>query len=185
MTLGFLSGVGLGVPLGLLMGWNKTVGTMISPFFDIFRQIPPLAWIPYSVLLFGIGASSKIFLIFVASIVPAILNTRRGIMLVDPEYVEAAKVMGANGLQIMMKVVLPASSPSIFAGIQHSLSLSWMSIIAAEFVAGNRGLGFLMVYGMEIPDLAMVTLGMLIVGFIGFIMTQALKYLENKMLRWK
>ena len=105
--------------------------------------------------------------------------------MVDPDMVTAAKILGAKDLTIMKSVVLPAALPSIFAGVQYAVSISWMCILAAELVAAGEGLGFLTFYGMEIPDTSLIAAGMLIIGVVGFTISQILRYLERVIAPWK
>ena len=185
MGIGLIIGISLGVPLGIFMGWNRYFEAAVGPLFQTFRMIPSLAWIPLSILFFGTSELGKIFIIIIAAFPPAVLNSWRGVRLVDPDMVIAAKILGANNLSIMRHVVFPAAVPSIFAGIQYAVSISWMCILAAELVAAGEGLGYLTYYGMEIPDEAMIAAGMLIIGLVGFTISQILKRLEKVVAPWR
>jgi ABC-type nitrate/sulfonate/bicarbonate transport system permease component len=185
MVTGLMIGISLGVPLGIFMGWNRYFESATKPLFETFRMIPSLAWIPLSVLFFGTSELGKIFIISIAAFPPSVLNSWRGVRLVDQDMVTAAKILGAKDLTIMKSVVLPAALPSIFAGVQYAVSISWMCILAAELVAAGEGLGFLTFYGMEIPDTGLIAAGMLIIGVVGFTISQILRYLERVIAPWK
>jgi ABC-type nitrate/sulfonate/bicarbonate transport system permease component len=185
MGIGLVIGVVLGVPFGIFMGWNKIFEAAAEPLFETFRMIPSLAWIPLSVLFFGTSEFGKIFIIIIASFPPAVLNSWRGVRLVDPDMITAAKILGANDFNIMRSVVFPSALPSIFAGIQYAVSISWMCILAAELVAAGEGLGYITYYAMEIPDEAMIAAGMLIIGVVGFIIATVLRRLEGVIAPWK
>jgi ABC-type nitrate/sulfonate/bicarbonate transport system permease component len=185
MGTGLVIGVGLGVPFGIYMGWNRLFEAAARPLFETFRMIPSLSWIPLSILFFGTSELGKVFIIVIAAFPPAVLNSWRGVRLVDPDMVTAAKILGANNLSILRTVVFPSALPSIFAGVQYSVSISWMCILAAELVAAGEGLGYLTYYGMEIPDEAMIAAGMLIIGVVGFMVSILLKRLEGVIAPWK
>ena len=185
MGSGLVIGISLGVPLGIFMGWNRYFEAAVKPLFETFRMVPALSWIPLSVLFFGTSEFGKIFIIFVASFPPAVLNSWRGVRLVDPDLVTAAKILGARDFTIMKSVILPSALPSIFAGVQYAVSISWMAILAAELVAAGEGLGFITYYGMEIPDTAMIAAGMLVIGLIGFSISQVLRHCEGVITPWK
>ena len=185
MAIGLVIGIVLGVPFGIYMGWNRFFEAGAKPLFETFRMIPSLSWIPLSIIFFGTSEMGKIFIIIIAAFPPAVLNSWRGVRLVDKDMVSAAKILGANNLTIMRTVIFPSALPSIFAGIQYSVSISWMCILAAELVAAGEGLGYLTYYGMEIPDMAMIAAGMLIIGVVGFLISLGLRRLEKVVAPWK
>jgi ABC-type nitrate/sulfonate/bicarbonate transport system permease component len=185
MLSGLVIGVGIGVPLGILMGYNNYFEAFTKYLFEAFRMIPALAWIPLSIMFFGISEFGKIFIIVIASIVPSVINSWRGVKLVDPDKIMAAKILGADNKTILRRVILPSSLPSIYAGVQYAVSISWMCILAAELVGAGEGIGYLILYGMEIPDDAMMAAGMVIIGIIGFALSQTLRSLEGVLTPWK
>jgi ABC-type nitrate/sulfonate/bicarbonate transport system permease component len=185
MVIGMVIGITLGVPFGIFMGWNRYFEAGAKPLFETFRMIPSLSWIPLSIIFFGTSEMGKIFIIIIASFPPAVLNSWRGVQLVDKDMVSAARILGADDLTIMRTVIFPSALPSIFAGIQYAVSISWMCILAAELVAAGEGLGYLTYYGMEIPDMAMIAAGMLIIGVVGFLISMLLRRLERVVAPWK
>ena len=184
MLIGLVIGVGLGIPVGIFMGWSRLFEAIVGPLFEIFRMIPSMAWIPLSILFFGTSEMGKIYIIIIAAFPPAVLNSWRGVRLVDPDMVTAAKILGADNVTIMRSVIFPAALPSIFAGVQYSVSISWMCILAAELVAAGEGLGYITYYGMEVADNAMIGAGMIVIGLVGFAISRVLKGLEGVIAPW-
>lgn len=184
VLVGFVVGSAVGIVLGLFMGWYKLAEAIFNPLFRIIRPIPPIAWIPISIIWFGLGESAKIFLIFLASFANTTLNSMRGAQSVDPEIVNAAKMLGANDRQIFLTVVLPASVPAIFAGLQVALSSSWATVLAAEMVRSSEGLGWMIVSGMSNNNMVQILSGILMIGVVGFILAAFMRFMEAKLCSW-
>lgn len=184
VLLGFVIGSVVGIILGLFMGWYKIAEAIFNPIFRIIRPIPPIAWIPISIIWFGLGESAKVFLIFLASFANTTLNSMRGAQTVDPEIVNAAKMLGANDRQIFTTVVLPASVPAIFAGLQVALSSSWATVLAAEMVRSSEGLGWMIVSGMSNNNMVQILSGILMIGIVGFILAAFMRFMEAKLCSW-
>ncbi len=185
MFFGLLIGVVIGIPFGIFMGYNKYFEAFLKYPFEAFRMIPALAWIPLSILFFGISEFGKIFVIIIASVVPAVINSWRGVKLVDQDVIIAARILGADNKTVLRRIILPSALPSIYAGVQYAVSISWMCILAAELVGAGEGVGYLILYGMELPDDAMIAAGMVIIGVMGFAMSQILRYFEGVLTPWK
>ncbi|MGE3625913.1 MAG: ABC transporter permease [Hyphomicrobiales bacterium] len=164
----FLLAAVIAVPLGLAMGRNRAFERIVDPVVELFRPISPLAWIPLAILWFGIGETGKIFIIFVATFFPIVLNTVAGVKGVDPVLIRAGQVLGCNDdATLFRKVILPAAMPSIMVGFRISFGTGWAAIIAAELVAAQSGLGYLIADGMEILRSDMVLVGMAVIGVLG------------------
>lgn len=174
----------IGIPLGIIMGCSKTGKAIIKPIFELLRPIPGLAWIPLAILWFGIGESSKYFIICVSAIVSIILNAYAGAGQVDPTLVGAAKMLGAKPVQIFFYITLPASVPQIFAGLQVGLSSSWMAVIAAEMIRANEGAGWIITTGMESGNTVQILAGMISIGLVGLILASLLRLLERGLCAW-
>ncbi len=174
-----------GVTLGILLGWYETFHDLAWPVFEIIRPIPPIAWIPLIILWCGIGETSKVIVVFIGAFVPIVLNTFAGIHQVDPMLLKAAKSVGANDAATMLEVVLPASLPSIVAGMKTALSTGWMCVLAAEMVVAKQGVGFLIIRGMDSNDSALILAGMVVIGIVSAIITVVLDRLEVKLCPWK
>jgi ABC-type nitrate/sulfonate/bicarbonate transport system permease component len=184
VMIGFAIGSAIGIVLGLLMGWYKVAEAIFNPLFRIIRPIPPIAWIPISIIWFGLGENAKIFLIFLASFSNTTLNSMAGARNVDPEIVNAARMLGANERQIFTSIVLPAATPSIFAGLQVAMSSSWATVLAAEMVRSSEGLGWMIVAGMNNNDMVQILSGIVMIGIVGFILAIIMRKAESVLCRW-
>lgn len=184
VMVGFAIGSLVGIALGLLMGWYGIAEAIFNPLFRIIRPIPPIAWIPISIIWFGLGEDAKIFLIFLAAFSNTTLNSMAGAKSVDPEVINAAKMLGASERQIFTTIVLPASVPSIFAGLQVAISSSWATVLAAEMVRSSEGLGWMIVAGMNNNDMIQILSGIVMIGIVGFILAIIMRKAEEVLCRW-
>ena len=181
---GFLAAFCLAVPFGILIGGSRTARAVLGPFFDFLRPVPPLAWIPVSMLWFGIGFPSACFIIFLGSFFPMLVNTISGVMNVPKGLVGAAAVLGASRRQIWWKVLLPASVPSILTGVRVGMSIAWMTLVAAEFTGtqDGYGLGYMIMTARDLQRLDLILAGMAVVGVIGVLLERLLSLLSTKLL---
>ncbi|MDA0996641.1 MAG: ABC transporter permease [Proteobacteria bacterium] len=169
------------VPLGLAIGRWRRVEKIVDPVIELFRPISPLAWIPLAILWFGIGESGKIFIIFIATFFPILLNTVAGVKGVDPVLIRAGQVLGCDtDRALFTKVILPAAMPTIVVGLRISFGTGWAAIIAAELVAARVGLGYLIADGMEILRSDLVLVGMITIGILGVLIDAAFRILNNR-----
>ncbi|MBI5579834.1 MAG: ABC transporter permease [Deltaproteobacteria bacterium] len=183
--IGFVLASLVAIPLGLFMALNPYVDAIVKPVFDIFKPMPPIAWISIAILWFGIGEPSKIFIIVIGTFVPCLLNAYNGIRLIDPEMYDVIKVLGGRRRNEIIQVSFPASFPAIFAGLQISLSSAWTCVLAAELVASRSGLGFIIVQGMKISDTSMVIGGMIIIAIVAWLTSLLVMGLEKLLCPWK
>jgi NitT/TauT family transport system permease protein/sulfonate transport system permease protein len=174
----------IGIGLGLAMGWYRVAEAIFRPFYEMIRPIPPIAWIPIAIIWFGLGESAKYFLIFLSAFASITLNSFDGARSVDRELVGAAKMLGANDRQLFTSIVLPASTPYIFAGLQVALSTSWATVLAAEMVRSSEGVGWVIVSGMEMNNTTQILVGIIAIGLIGFMLATAMREVEAKLLAW-
>lgn len=156
------------IPLGIAMGRSERMDRFVRPFVELFRPISPIAWIPLAILWFGIGLSGKVFIIFIGSFFPALLNTIAGVKGVPPILITAARTFGCSPVQLTTRVCIPAALPTIATGLRISFGTAWMTIIAAEMVAAKSGLGYMIIDGMEILRSDIVIVGMAVIGLLGF-----------------
>lgn len=184
VMIGFVIGSIAGITLGLLMGWYRAAAAIFNPLFRIIRPIPPIAWIPISIIWFGLGENAKIFLIFLASFANTTLNSMAGAKSVDPEVVNAARMLGANERRVFLTIVLPASMPSIFAGLQVAISSCWATVLAAEMVRSSEGLGWMIVAGMNANDMIQILSGIVMIGVVGFLLAVIMRKTEEVLCRW-
>ena len=140
VLLGFIVAAAVAIPVGILMGWSKTVENYLSFTIGILRPIPPIAWIPFAILWFGLGLGSAIFVIFVGSVFPILINTADGVKRIDKVYIESASTLGANQYQTLRKVVVPAALPNIITGLKVGMGIALMCTVAAEMIGSNNGL---------------------------------------------
>jgi ABC-type nitrate/sulfonate/bicarbonate transport system, permease component len=167
VILGLLVSAAVGIPLGILMGWSKKFNDLTSLTIGILRPIPPIAWIPFSILWFGVGLESAIFIIFMGSVFPILINTMDGVKRVDKVLLETAYTLGANQRQTLRKVVVPASLPSIVTGLKVGVGVGLMCTVAAEMIGSNNGLGYLIFTSTSMLDTGSAIVGMLTIGVIG------------------
>ncbi len=181
---GFMLAAIVAIPLGLSMGawpkWRK----QLNPLLEILRPVPPFAWIPISLLWFGVGDSQSIFVIFIATIFPILLNTVSGVDSVNTIHIRAAQCLGASRKTLFVKVVLMSALPSIFVGLRTGLGLGWMVLVASELIGAVSGLGYLIndSRNMGIPDLAFM--GMIMIGVIGLCIEFGARKLEQRLIPW-
>jgi NitT/TauT family transport system permease protein len=186
VSSGFLLALVVGIPLGLLLGWFDAAYRAFNPFIQMFRPISPIAWIPVAILWFGVSDLAPIFLIFMASLFPimtAVISAVRGIHFV---HLRAARNFGVGRLTVFSKVIFPACLPQIITGVRLALGVAWLVVVAAEMIAVNSGLGYLIIdarnAGMRYD---LVIAGMIIIGLIGLSLDLLVKRLENlDELRW-
>lgn len=182
--VGFAFAAVIGIPLGILMGMSALAYRQLTPIVGILRPIPPVAWIPITLLWFGVTDAQQYFIIFIGTIFPILLNTTAGVRAVDPIIVRAAMSLGANSYE-MFRVMLIAALPSIFLGVRIALGLGWFIIVASEMVSASTGLGFLITEARTAMVTERMYIGMFAIGFIGFLQDRLLVALERKLIPWR
>ena len=185
VMMGFAVAVSVGVPLGLLMGWNRRAEALLNPIFLIIRPIPPLAWIPLAIVWLGLGDAAKIMVIFFAAFVPSVINTYAGIRNIEPFMIEAARMLGVRGPRFVLGVLVPAAAPLIFTGLRLSLQASWTTLVAAELVGALSGLGTVLNVASQDIFPAMILTGMVFVALSGATSTWLLGKIEHRVMRWR
>jgi ABC-type nitrate/sulfonate/bicarbonate transport system permease component len=172
------------IPLGIAMGWSKVVHDQVDPVIEMLRPVPPLAWIPLSILWFGIGDTQNQFIIFLGIFFPILLNTIAGVANVEPNLVRAARCLGANDWEVLWRVVLRAALPQIVTGIRIGLGVGWMALVAAELVGANSGLGFLINDARTVLRTDYVIVGMATIGLVGLFIDWVIRSLSRRLLPW-
>ncbi len=185
VLIGFTIASLIAVPLGLLMALNRYVNAIVKPVFDIFKPMPPIAWISIAILWFGIQEGSKVFIIVVGTFVPCLLNSYNGVRLIDPELYDVVRVLGGDRRDEIIQVCFPAAFPAIFAGLQVSLSVGWTCVLAAELVSSQSGLGWIIIQGMRLTRPALVIGGMAIIAVVAWATSVLLTGLEKLICPWK
>ena len=174
----------IAVPLGVAMGWWKPVHDQLDPLVEMLRPIPPLAWIPLSILWFGVGDTQNQFIILLGIFFPILLNTITGVKSVEPNLVRAARCMGASEAAVLRRVVLLAALPQIVTGIRIGLGVGWMALVAAELVGANSGLGFLINDARTLLRTDIVIVGMITIGLVGLALDLMIRALSSRLLPW-
>ncbi|MCL2368113.1 MAG: ABC transporter permease [Oscillospiraceae bacterium] len=180
---GFTFGAVIGVPLGIGMAWNKKADQFFSPMFDLIRPIPPIAWIPVMIVLFGIGVTANAAIIFMAALVPCIVNSYTGIKQVNEVHIWVGRIFGASRRELLVKIAVPTALPNIFTGLRVALMTSWVSLVAAEMLAATRGLGFMIQSSRQLVRPDVVIVGMVTIGVIGAFLAFVLTKIENKLIK--
>lgn len=184
---GFLLAVAFAVPLGLWMGWVRGAFTTLNPIFQMLRPISPIAWIPIAILWFGVGNASPIYLIFIASVFPMIVQTTAGVHTIEQRYLRAAGNFGVSRYKLFRQVVIPAVLPQIIVGMRIGLGVAWLVVVAAEMIALRSGLGYLIMDSRNAGNrYDLVIAGMIIIGLIGLLLDGVMRLLEGlKSVRWR
>jgi NitT/TauT family transport system permease protein len=181
---GFFCAAALGVPLGLMIGRLRLLRVMLDPTLSLLRPIPVTAWLPLSMIFFGLGPKSAIFLVSLGAFYPILLNTILGVKSVDPHLFEAAEMLGCHGSQLFRAVVLPAALPSIFTGLRLGAGFAWIVIVVGEMTGVPEGLGAVIMDGRTLSRTDLVITGMIIIGIAGFLSDRILLRLGSYLLRW-
>jgi len=184
---GFLLAVAFAVPLGLWMGWVRGAFTTLNPIFQMLRPISPIAWIPIAILWFGVGNASPIFLIFISSVFPMVVQTTSGVHTIERRYLRAAANFGVSRATVFRRVVIPAALPQIIVGMRIGLGVAWLVVVAAEMIALRSGLGFLIIDSRNAGNrYDLVIAAMIIIGLIGLLLDGLMRLLEGlKAVQWR
>jgi NitT/TauT family transport system permease protein len=185
--IGFGLAVCVAVPLGLWMGWTRGAYRTLNPIFQILRPISPIAWIPIAILWFGVGDASPIYLIFISSVFPMVVQTTVGVHTIEKRYLRAAQNFGVSRRTLFMRVVIPAVLPQIVVGMRIGLGVAWLVVVAAEMIALHSGLGYMIMDSRNAGNrYDLVIAGMIIIGLIGLSLDGMMRLLEGmRWVRWR
>jgi len=175
----------VGIPAGLAMGVSRHARAVLDPVIEFYRPLPPLAYLPLMVIWFGIGETSKVMLIFLACFAPVALATRSGVLSASRDQVNAALSMGATRWQVLLHVVLPAATPEILVGLRIGMGVGWTTLVAAEMVAANAGLGQMVLNASNFLRTDVVIMGILVIGFFAILFEVGMRWLERTLVPWK
>jgi NitT/TauT family transport system permease protein len=177
----------VGIPLGLWMGWVGAAYRTLNPIFQMLRPISPIAWIPLAILWFGVGDLSPVFLIFISSVFPLIVQTTSGVHTIDRRYLRAAANFGVSRAVLFRSVVIPAVLPEIIVGMRIGIGVAWLVVVAAEMIALRSGLGYLIMDSRNAGNrYDLVVAGMIIIGLIGLLLDGLTRLLEKlKTVKWR
>ena len=185
VMLGFLLGTALAVPVGFLMGWYTVARGLIEPYVQFFRTIPPLALIPLAIVFLGIGEIPKVAVITLAAFLVSVISTYQGVINVDRVLINVARVLGASDAQVFRRVVIPASTPFILVGMRTGLGAAWSTLVAAELIAAQEGLGHRMQQAQVYYDLATIFVALITIGVVGLVMDRLLLWLDTRLTGWQ
>jgi NitT/TauT family transport system permease protein len=183
---GYLLAVILGIPIGLLLGWYPAAGQVVNPVIQMMRPISPIAWIPVSIIWFGVGDLAAIYLIFLASFFPIVVATMNGVRNVPSMFRRAGRNFGLAPGQLVARVVFPAALPQIIVGLRIALGIAWLVVVAAEMIAVNSGLGYLVIDARNSGKrYDLVVAAMILIGLIGLGLDSGFRKIEKmKSVRW-
>lgn len=185
VTQAFILATVLGVSVGLLLGWSRSFKEYVFPVFETLRPIPILAWVPLAIVMFIATESAVIFLTFLASFFATALNTMLGVESIDEAYVRAAYCLGAKRSQVFRHVIVPGALPFIFTGLQISIGVSWFSLVAAEMVSGQYGLGYVINTSYTMVRYPTIVIGMITLGFVGYVTSALVRMLGDHLMQWR
>ena len=180
---GYLLGVVIGVPLGIVMAWYEKADLMDRPVFDMIRTVPGIAWVPVMVVFLGIGFTSKAVVIFIGAVVANVINAYSGIKQTKQVHLWVGATFGASNWQLLRRIAIPSAFPMIINGLKLSLGGAWTTIVAAELLASNKGVGYMIqqARGILRPDIIIV--GMFVIGIVGSLLMLPISLIEKKVMK--
>ena len=185
VIIGFSIASLTGISFGLLLGTSRILKKFFYFYIELLRPIPPIAWIPLAILWFGIGDIPAYFIVSLGAFFPIFVNSFNGLQSVHPSYIQAARSLGANFSLILTDVMLPAALPYIMVGLRIGLGVAWTSVIAAELVGAQSGLGYMIQTNRIILRTDKILVGMIVIGFVGYVMNYGMSTLESRFLCWQ
>lgn len=184
ILLGFGIATVLGVALGLLIGQYRSARGLLFPLFETLRPVPAIAWVPMAIMLWPTNETSIVFITFLGSFFPILLNTIHGVNSVDPVLLRAARCLGTSEFGLLRQVVLPASLPHIFTGLAIGMGVAWVSLIAAEMISGQFGIGYFTWEAYSLIEYADIAIGMIVIGVLGLLCSGAIRILGTMLMPW-
>ncbi len=185
VLVGFMLAAVVGLTFGVILGWFRTLSDFAKPVFEALRPIPPIAWTPIAILWFGIGNAPSYFLVFIGAVFPVFVNTFAAVRNIDRTQINAALCLGAKPRMVIFDVLIPASLPVIFPGLRIALGVGWMCVVAAELIAAQSGLGYMIQQSRVLLQTQQVVTGMIAIGIIGFAMNSLMTLLERRLIPWR
>ncbi len=183
--ISFLLAMAIGIPIGIAMATNRIARGIMDPPIEFYRPLPPLGYLPLTVIWFGIGETQKLVLLFLAMFAPIVLNTRAGVRSVAIEQIHAAFSMGASRAQILWHVILKGAMPEILTGMRIAIGFGWTTLVAAELVATQQGLGAMIMSASEFLVTDVVIMGIIVIGVIAYLFDLFMRWVERTMVPWK
>jgi len=185
ILLGFFVAAGLGITLGLLIGRYRPVRMLTLPALEVFRPIPAIAWVPMSIMLWPDNEVSIVFITFIGAFFPILLNTIHGVEAIDPVLMRAARCLGCPERKLLWQVMLPAALPHIFTGLAVGMGVAWVSLIAAEMISGQFGIGYFTWEAYSLISYAEIALGMITIGVLGLLCSGGIRLTSHVVMPWR
>jgi NitT/TauT family transport system permease protein len=186
VLIGFFVAALLAIPLGIAMARNGKAHDFFDSTIQVFRPIPPLAWVPLALAWFRIGLLSMVFIIAIGAFFPILLNTLDGVKSIKKTWIEAAQTLGAKERQVLVNVVLPGAAPTIWTGLRVGFGIAWMCVVAAEMMPGtNSGIGYLIITSYNWGQVQVIIAGIVVIGVIGLGIDYLFKFVEKKKFMWR
>jgi ABC-type nitrate/sulfonate/bicarbonate transport system permease component len=183
--IGFICAAFVGVPIGLLMGWSNIARNILDPIVELLRPIPPTAWVAISLLMLGFGLGQKVFVVFIGTVSPILITTLDGVRSLDQVLLKVARTHNATQFDTVVKVLFPALLPSILTSFRVGIGMGWMVVVAAELIAAESGLGFLLIQAYRIFRMDVMIAVMLIIGLLAMLMDRSLRLAQRSLLHWQ
>ncbi len=181
----FVLAIVLGVPLGILLGWNQVARDFLFPLLELIRPIPPMAWVPLAILMLAGQEPAMIFLTWIAAFFATVLNTMLGVFSIDESYIRAAYCLGSRRSDVLWNVIVPGSLPYVFTGLQIAMGVAWFSLVAGEMIAGEAGLGYLILNSYVQLQTPTIVIGMITLGFVGYLSSALVRFVGRKLMAWQ
>ena len=181
---GFFLATVTGIPLGMMIGRIRILRQLLDPTISLLRPIPVTAWLPLSMIFFGLGPNAAIFLVFLGAFYPILLNTMFGVRSIDPRLFEAAAMLGCSDAGMFRQIVLPASLPAVFSGLRIANGFAWILIVVGEMTGVPTGLGSVVMDGRTLSRTDLVITGMIVIGTCGFVTDRIIVAISNRLLSW-
>jgi len=185
VMMGFSMGIVAAVILGFLIGWFRTVRMLVDPVINFFRALPPIALIPLIIIFFGIGETPKIIVLTYASFFPALVVIYQSLVGLDPIYVRVGRTMGSTNMELFRKIILPQLVPSIITACRVSLGVCWATLVAAELIAAQKGIGAMMVEAQNFFQMPPLVLGIMLIGAVALTMDGVVRFIERRVTAWQ
>ncbi|MEO7031330.1 MAG: ABC transporter permease [Herbaspirillum sp.] len=185
VVLGLLLGMLLAIPVGFLIGWYKSVRRFVDPLINFFRALPPIALIPLVIVYFGIGETAKVAILFYASFFAAVIVMYEGMLQISPVYIRVARTLGATDVEIFLKVMLPMTVPHMLTALRVALGVAWATLVAAELVAAQQGLGAMIQNASAFFDLRTIYLGIICIGILALLMDVGIRKVSSRFVSWQ
>ncbi|MBB4124133.1 ABC transporter permease [Martelella radicis] len=182
---GFALAIVVAIPTGIFIGWSRLAAEAVDPTIQLLRPVPITAWLPFSIAVFGISSFGAIFLIALGAFYPIVINTTQGARNVEKNLVRAARMLGANRRDVLLKVVVPSALPSIFTGLRIGLGIGWTAVIVAEMVAVKSGLGYVLWDAYYVGRMDVVIADMATIGLMGLLSDRIILIIEHRLLAWQ